>query len=409
MNMHVLVITQYFWPEDFRINDLVEGLLERSYKVTVLTGQPNYPQGQLAAGYRWNGPCTEDYHGASVIRAPLITRGNSKGLRLAINYLSFAMMATIVGLIRCRDHYDAIFVFQPSPVTVGIPARILSWIKGAPIFFWVQDLWPESLSATGAVKNQKILRVVAGLVRWIYRGCTVVLTQSEAFRRPLINMQVPSDRIVYFPNSAEALYQPFPQGARWSGAALPEGFRVMFAGNMGAAQSLDTIVDAADLLRDNTEIQWIIVGDGRKREWVANEVKRRGLENCVHLMGRHPVATMPSWFAQADVMLASLSKDPIFRMTIPAKVQSYFACAKPIIAAIDGEGARVVEEAGAGISIPSENAQALADAVLTMMQQSEEERREFGERGLTYFKNHFERGLLMDRLDSMLKLHSGKT
>lgn len=404
--MHVLVITQYFWPEGFRINDLVEGLIERGHKVTVLTGMPNYPQGHLAPGYRWSGPYTEDYRGARVVRAPLVTRGAGKGVRLVINYLSFAVTASLIGLLRCRERYDAIFVFQVSPVTVGIPARLMSWFKRAPIFFWVQDLWPESLSATGAVRNEKVLAAVGALVRWIYRGCTLVLGQSEAFRKPLRDMQVPEDRIVYFPNSAEALYQPVARDVPWTGPALPEGFRVMFAGNMGAAQSLDTLLEAADLLREETAIQWIVVGDGRQREWVASEIRRRGLERSVHLMGRHPVETMPSWFAQADVMLASLSRDPIFAITIPAKIQSYLACAKPIIAAIDGEGARVVEEAGAGIGVAAEDAQALADAVLEMYRKTPQELARMGQDGLNYFKGQFERELLIDKLEAMLRTHA---
>lgn len=405
--MHILVITQYFWPEGFRINDLVEGLIERGHTVTVMTGLPNYPQGRLAPGYGWSGPYTEDFQSAKVIRAPLITRGDSKGVRLVLNYLSFALTACVAGLLRCREPYDAIFVFQTSPVTVGIPARLMSWLKKAPIVFWVQDLWPESLSATGAVKNKKVLGAVGALVRWIYRGCAVVLMQSEAFRKPLSQMHVPAEKMVYFPNSAEALYRPVLRDAAWQGAALPDGFRVMFAGNMGAAQSLDTLIEAADLLRHEERIHWIIVGDGRQREWVEGEVKRRGLERSVHLMGRHPVETMPQWFAQADIMLASLSRDPIFALTIPAKIQSYLACAKPIIAAIDGEGARVVVEAEAGIGVPSEDAGALAEAVLAMSRKSPDELRKLGENGLGYFNRQFERGLLLDRLEAVLKTHAG--
>ncbi|MDK4736445.1 glycosyltransferase family 4 protein [Rhizobium sp. CNPSo 3490] len=406
--MRILVISQYFWPEDFRINDLVRGLSERGHKITVLTGLPNYPKGELAPGYRWHGPYVENYEGVKVVRAPLVTRGASKGVRLLLNYVSFAISASLVGLLRCRENYDAIFVYEPSPITVGVPARVMSWFKRTPVFFWVQDLWPESLSATGAVKNKKVLGAVGALVRWVYRGCKVVLAQSEGFRKPLMTMQVPDERIVYFPNSAEAFYKPVPRGTSWSGQELPDGFRVMFAGNMGAAQSLDTIVEAADILRNEKTIKWIIVGDGRQREWVQNEVARRGLQEAVHLMGRHPVHTMPSWFAQADVMLASLSCDPIFAMTIPAKIQSYLACAKPIIAALDGEGARIVEEAGTGVGVPAENARALADAVLAMSRKSPDELRQMGESGLDYFNGEFERELLLNKLEAVFEKHVGK-
>lgn len=401
--MHILVITQYFWPEDFRINDLVKGMLERGYRVTVLTGLPNYPKGQFARGYSWNGPFADEYLSAKVIRTPVITRGNSKGFRLAMNYLSFALAACVVGPIRCDETYDAIFVFQPSPVTVGIPARLMSWLKNAPIVFWVQDLWPESLSATGAINNQKIVDAVGALVRWIYRGCTVVLMQSEAFRRSLLQMEVAEEKIVYFPNSAEALFEPLPRTAVEPNGFLPSGFRVMFAGNLGTAQSLETLIDAADLLRNEDGIHWIIVGDGRHRARLESEVKRRDLEKSVHFLGRYPVDAMPQLFAQADIMVAMLRRDPIFSLTIPAKVQSYLACAKPIIVAIDGEAARVIAEAEAGICVPSEDACALAEAVLFMSRRSPDELQKLGRNGLDYFNRQFERGLLLDRFEAVLQ------
>ena len=406
-DMRILVITQYFWPESFRINDLVEGLVDRGHEVTVLTGQPNYPRGSFTEGYGWGGPFTQRYAGAQVIRAPLVPRGGGGSARLAINYLSFALFATLIGLLRCRGAFDAIFVFQTSPVTVGIPARVLSWLKRAPIVFWVQDLWPESLSATGAVTSPRALAVVGGLVRWIYRGCAVVLAQSQAFRPSLLAMGVPPENIVYYPNSAEPLYKPVARTDDADIPPLPQGFRVMFAGNLGAAQALGTILDAAERLRDEPAIQWIIVGDGRQRSWMEEEVRRRELGSRVHFMGSHPMATMPYWFAQADIMLATLTKDPIFAITIPSRIQSYLACAKPIIAAIDGEGARIVEEAGAGLGVPAEDPEALAGAVRTLLETSGDDLRRMGENGLNYFDRHFERRLLLDKLEDILADCSG--
>ncbi len=400
--MRILVVSQYFWPEDFRLNDLVEGLLGHGHEITVLTGLPNYPKGLLAPGYSWRGPYTQNHNNAKILRVPLITRGKSRGLRLGINYFSFMLFACLLAPFRCRGTYDAIFVFQASPATVGVPARLMSWMKKAPILFWIQDLWPESLSATGTVSNPAILEAVAKLVRWIYRGCTLVLIQSKAFIEPVSRMGVPLEKIEYFPNSAEALYQPVAKETEWNGPALPQGFRVMFAGNIGAAQSLGTLLAAADLLKSNVKIQWIIVGEGRQRRWLEDEIARRGLEGCVHLMGRHPVETMPLWFSQADVMLALLSRNPIFALTIPAKVQSYLACAKPIIAAIDGEASRVVTEAGAGLAVAAEDAEGLANAVLSMASLQEHELRTMGENGLRYFNSNFQREILLDKLECLL-------
>lgn len=400
--MRVLVISQYFWPENFRINDLVEGLLERSHEVTVLTGLPNYPSGKLSPGFGFGGPYTSRFGGATVIRVPLVPRGNGRAIRLVLNYFSFAFTASLLGSWRCKGRYDAILVFEPSPITVGIPARVISWLKGVPILFWVQDLWPESLSATGAVKSPRVLEAVAGLVCWIYRGCAKVLVQSEAFVQPLLDLGVSADNIRYFPNSAEAIYQSPPAEEAWTAPALPVGFRVMFAGNIGAAQSIETLLAAAEILRNHGDIHWIVVGDGRLAPWLREEVARRGLGAQVHLVGQFPLAAMPGWFAQADLMFASLRRDPVFALTIPSKIQSYLACAKPIVAALDGEGARVVNVSGAGVAVPAEDAQGLAEAVLKIYKMDASGRKVLGDNGRKYYEKHFDREKLLDKLDEWL-------
>ena len=398
--MHVLIVTQYFWPENFRINDVALGLKEKGHEVTVLTGQPNYPDGRFFPGYGFRSKMEEGYHGIRVLRVPLIPRGSGGAFRLLLNFCSFAISASVLGAWRCRASYDVILVFEPSPVTVGVPAIVLKKLRGAPIMFWVQDLWPESLSATGATESRWILSVVESLVRGIYRQCDKILVQSEAFRTSVERLGVKREKIAYFPNSAEPFYRPMslereaPERAR-----LPQGFRVMFGGNIGKAQSFETILDAAELLKDRQDIHWIILGDGRMFSWVSDEVRKRGLDDTFHLLGRFPAEVMPRYFALADVLLVTLRKQPIFSLTIPSKVQSYLACGKPIVAALEGEGARVVREAGAGLTPTPEDAKALADAVLAMYQMPEDVRQAMGLKGRSYFETHFERGLLLERLD----------
>lgn len=406
--MRLLIVTQYFWPENFRINDLAQGLAGLGHRVTVLTGKPNYPEGRLFPGYGLLGRSRESYGAVEVRRVPLLLRGAGGGVRLALNYLSFVLSASLLGPLRCRGEYDLILVYEPSPVTVGIPARVLKHAKRAPLLFWVQDLWPETLSATGAVRSTLLLGLVERLVRWIYRGCDRVLVQSEAFVEPVSRLGVEAPRILYFPNSAEELYRPEPPSGGQEFTALPAGFRVMFAGNIGAAQSFATILAAAERLRAHQDIHWLILGEGRQAGWVAAEVARRGLAERVHLLGRHPVESMPRWFAHADAMLVTLKRDPVFALTVPAKVQSYMACAKPIVAALDGEGARVVRAAGAGIAVPAEDGEALGQAVLEMYKMADSERRAMGARGRQYFEAHFERGMLLRRLDQWMKEVTGE-
>jgi len=401
--VRVLIVSQYFWPENFRINDLARGLVERGHNVTVLTGIPNYPAGTFFPGYGFFRNLRQDYHGVKVKRVPLIPRGDARGINLALNYVSYAFFACIFSPFICRERYDLIFVCQLSPVTVGLPALFLKKLKKIPVVFWILDLWPESLSATGAVKSPNILRWVDKLVRFIYRGCNLILTSSKGFIPCVASKGVAAEQTRYFPNWNEPEYLVEERSAELpKGVVLPQGFRVMFAGNIGVAQDFDTILSAAEKLRDFTDIKWIVLGDGRQSEWVAEQIKSRGLINAVHLLGRHLPETMPAFFAQADAMLVTLRKEPIFELTVPGKIQSYMACGKPIVAAVDGEGGRIIIESGAGLAASSGDADALAQSVLDMYRLPREEREAMGMRGQQFCADNFDRDMLINRLEGWM-------
>ena len=403
--MRILIVSQYFWPESFLVNDLAVGLCERGHRVSVLTGIPNYPEGRFFPGYGSFKNRNQNYKGVTVSRVPLVPRGRAKGVRLALNYFSFALSASVLGPFVCRGKYDLILVYQLSPVTVGLPALVLKMIKSAPIMFLVQDLWPESLAATEAVRSPMILKMVEWMVRGIYRGCDLILTQSEAFKQPVEKMGVQSQHILYFPNSAANVNGETAREAAATGQdlGLPPGYRIMFAGNIGAAQDFPTILSAAERLKEYSDIHWLFVGDGRMLPWVRAQIVERGLSRNVHLLGRHPVEAMPGFYACADVMIVTLKKEPILALTIPSKVQSYLAAGKPIIAALDGEGARIIEEAEAGLTCPAEDVAALADAVLTMYRKSPAEHKAMGKNGAVYYQKHFDRRMLLERLEEWME------
>ncbi len=402
--MRILIISQYFWPEEFRINELSVMLVERGHQVTVLTGIPNYPGGSFFPGYRFIRNKTENYKGIKIIRVPLYPRGKGGGFRLSLNYLSFAFFASILGPVKCRDSYDVIFVYEPSPITVGLPAVVMKKIKSAPIVFWVQDLWPESLSATGTIKSKYILKMLENLVRFIYYHCDLILAQSKSFIDAIVKTGVDRSKIEYFPNSAEAIFDTAAECSEAMGhIELPKGFRIMFAGNIGVAQDFETIVTAAELIKNQADIHWVIVGNGSMFSWVQEQIKLRQLSQTVHLLGRHPVEAMPSFFSRADVMLVTLRKGSIFALTIPAKVQAYMASARPIIAALDGEGARTIEEAGAGLVSPSENPEMLAETVLKVYRMDQVQREKMAMSGRKYFEENFEPNKLIDNLERWLK------
>ena len=401
--MNILIVSQYFWPENFRINDLVLGLQERGHHITVLTGLPNYPGGKLFSGYRYLNKLRDNFNGIDVLRAPLVTRGSGSGIRLAFNFFSFAVCASLLGPVLCKDRIDAILIYEPSPIFVALPGIVMKKRKSAPLLFWMQDLWPESLSATGAIRSKCILKLVEIMVRLIYLKCDRILAQSRAFYRSIVRLGGKAKYIYYYPNSAESLYQPIAiESDPPEKASLPTGFIITFAGNIGAAQDFATILNAAEELRDHKDIHLVVLGDGRRFNWVQEQVRRRGLERTVHLLGRHPAEQMPRYFALSDALLVTLRKDPIFALTIPSKIQSYLACARPIIAALDGEGARIIDESGAGISCAAEDPKALADAILKLHGMTKIDRENMGQNGRKYFDDNFEREMLLNRLEGWM-------
>lgn len=406
--MKILLLTQYFWPEDFRINDLAAGLAQKGHEVTVFTGIPNYPGGRYFPGYGLFKNLRQKYRGVTVLRIPLISRGRGGKLRIVLNYLSFMALALVFAPFLCRRKFDLIF-FSLSPLAEGIPAVLLKKIKKAPLVFYAVDLWPESISALGVIKSPFILNGVAKIMRFIYKHCDQILVSSSGFICPIAAMGIDKSRISYWPQWAEDNYRIVPAvDSSAEGREMPSGFRIMFAGNIGAAQGLKTIIEAADKLKHLSDIHWIILGDGRMKTWVEEEIRSRKLENSVHIMGRRPVETMPRYFALADVLLVSLKRDPVFALTFPAKIQSYMACGRPILACLNGEGAKVVQESGSGISCPSDDYESLAETALKMYNFTDAERKEMGLRGRAYFEKHFTRNVLLAQFEKRIRALSDK-
>jgi len=406
--MRTLIVSQYFWPEGFRINDVARALLGKGVQVEVLTGKPNYPRGEIFGGYRASGCQQETHQGIKINRIPLVARG-SGGARLALNYLSFIVSGLLFApwMLR-KKRFDVIFVYAPSPILQAIPAIFLGWLKGCPVVLWVQDLWPESLSATGHVRNRLILKLVEWVVRFIYLHVDLLLVQSRAFEGPVRELASRTP-IAYYPNSVDEAFAVPAKGEVPAVDGLGAGFSVMFAGNVGVAQAVEVIVEAAILLRGNTDIHFVVLGEGSRWEWMKQEAQRQGLSN-LHLPGRFPVETMPGFMQQASALLVTLADQPIFAATVPNKVQAYMAAGRPIIACLNGEGARLVVEAGAGLATPADDARALADTILHLYGLSPGDREKMGDNGRKYYQEHFEHDHLVDQLIEHLQAvsQSGK-
>lgn len=395
--MKLLAMSQYFWPESFSINEVVRSLKARGVDVTFLTGKPNYPDGAVFDGYSAWGSLREDWQGIPVLRVPLVPRGKSSAFGLAANYLSFILSVMIFGpwLLR-KERPDAVFVYCPSPLLQALSALLLGRIKGVPVIVWVQDLWPESLESTGYVKNRLVLCLVRKLVEFIYRHTDLILISSRSFAAP-ISAMAPSAKISYFPNSIDASFCEPDLAPQTPMTELEVGFCVVFAGNIGAAQAMEVIVGAAEQLSSIPEIRFVIIGSGSRLEWMRQQVQEKGLAN-VHLVGRYPGEAMPYLLSKAAVLLVTLADQPIFAATVPNKVQAYLAVGRPVIACLNGEGARLIEEAGAGLTVPAEDASGLAKAILALYRMTPEARKKMGDNGRRFYRQNFDHEELVDRL-----------
>ncbi len=403
--LRILVVTQYFWPENMRINDLVRDFTEKGHSVTVLTGLPNYPEGKVFEEYKASPGRFNHYFDAKVVRVPMLARGK-RSISLVLNYFSFFTSASTIGAFKLRgEKFDAVFVYAVSPIMAAIPALVMGRIKKAPVFVWVLDLWPETLRAVGVLKHPALLSMVGKMVSWIYNRTDYLLLQSHGFFenvKKYCTKDIASQRMVYFPSWAE---DDFSSSAAHDSTLLPRDntvFTVVFAGNLGEAQDLPAVLDAAEELRDKVVMRWVIVGDGRMSEWLSQQVHSRGLNNVL-LLGRHPLEEMPGLFASADALLVSLKTNDVFEKTIPGKVQAYLASGRPLLGMINGEAARVIDDSGAGFTCASGDASGLASITLALAKTDAVKLKAMGQSGRQYYLSNYSKPLLLSRLEDLFR------
>ena len=398
-DLRILVVSQHYWPETFRINEVVQSLRKRGCDVEILAGQPNYPEGETFRGYSAFGTGTEIHpSGYRIHRVPVVPRGRGGALRRVGNYLSFVLTSSLMGPFLTRGkQYDVVFVYAISPILQGLTGAVFKWLKGAALVIWVQDLWPDTLEATGFVRNQRVLRWVGVLTRFIYRRADLLLAQSNGFIGRIRAVAGEGVPIAFHPNPGD-LALVAPQRTA-SAVDFPSGFNVVFAGNLGTAQALETIIDAAGRI-DDPEIAIVLVGAGSRSRWLAAEVERRKLSN-VRLPGSFPAEAMPGILGAASALLVTLNRAENLAITIPSKIATYLAAGRPILACLDGEGAEIVRKANAGLTIPAEDGKALAAAIVDLKNTPEERRAEMGLAGRQYFNE----SLAPDRLASRLIDH----
>ncbi len=404
--MKVLIVSQHFFPENFRFNDLAFSLKDHGVEVEVLTAVPNYPQGDFYQKYSAFSPLTETINGIKVFRAPIIPRKQNK-IFLALNYFSFAFSGSLFALFLQRRKYDAFFVCQSSPIFMAFPAIVLRWLTKKKVYLWITDLWPESLEATGAVRNPIILKLVGKVVKFIYHFSDEILVSSEGFKASILQ-KIPSRKIDYLPYWAEEFYRPIERDRAREILEHPlcfseKKFCFLFAGNIGEAQDFNNLLSSCFHLKGQASFSLIVLGAGRALKEAIRTTEKLNLKEQVIFLGKKPVSEMPAYFALADALVISLRKEPIFALTIPSKLQSYMACGKPILACIDGETAEIVEKSGAGFATPAGDPIQLSKAMLRFTQIPPSQREEMGRKALKYQRQYFEKNSILECLVAKLQ------
>lgn len=393
--MKLLVVCQYYYPEPFRIHDICEELVKRGHEVMVVTGEPNYPEGVIYAGYEHHQKSDEIIRGVQVHRCPIVPRKTGAFYRL-LNYFSYPVSARhFIGTCLALDGtpFDVVLVNQLSPVMMAEPAIAYRKKYGVPVVMYCLDLWPESLVAGGIRRKSLVYRVFHKISSRIYRAMDYILLTSQMFRTYLRDeFQIENDRMEYLPQYAEEIFGQLPH-RKEDGT-----FHFTFAGNIGASQSVVTILEAADKLRDCPAF-FHIVGDGSDLERLKKIAQKRNLSNVV-FYGRLPLQKMPDIYSQADAMLVTLTADPFLSLTLPGKVQSYMAAGKPIIGAINGETAKIIREARCGFCGEAENPMELADNIRRFIGDEHKER--MGRSARAFYEQRFAKQAFMDKLEHAL-------
>lgn len=398
MKKHILVVSQNFYPEQFRINDICQEWIEKGYKVTVLTGIPNYPIGDFYDGYGLREKRKEIWEGIEIIRIPIIPRKNNK-LFLALNYMSFVVSGFLWCLMN-KITADYVFIYETSPMTQALPGVWYAKRKKIPCYIYVMDLWPENVESVLGIHNKMILSPISFLVDYVYKRCDKIFTSSNSFISKIQQRGIEKEKLEFWPQYAEDFYCKYTGDE--SVKEIPQDgiLNLTFAGNVGYAQGLDVLVDSALMLKEKTiKVRFNIIGDGRYKSKLLEQVKAKNVQEYFNFIEKKPAKDIPKYFAYSDAALITLAKSDVFSMTIPAKLQSCMACGMPIIAAIDGEAQSIIKEAECGLCCDSGDAIGLTNIILTLKNEQNKQKEKYAENALCYYETHFNKQMLLEKIN----------
>lgn len=399
LKKHILVIAQYFYPEQFRINDICTEWVKRGYKVTVVTGIPNYPQGKYFDGYGLFKKRIETYNGIEIVRIPLIPRGNNS-IMLALNYLSFVVSGYFWKVVT-KVKADYVFIFEVSPMTQALPGIWYAKKRKIPCYLYVQDLWPENVEIVTGVKNKYVIGSIGKMVDYIYKNCNRIFTTSDSFVEAIVNRGVERAKVEYWPQYAESFYRPV-EGLDCSEIPSDEQFNIIFTGNIGNAQGLDVLPKVANILKGKgleNQVRFNIVGDGRYKEVLVDNIRKVNLINMFNFIDRQPAERIPILISHSDAAFLSFADNDLFNMTIPAKLQSYLACGKPILASAGGETKKIIDASQSGFCTQTGDEEELAKSIIKLINLKEADRNVMGERARLFYEQNFDKNRLLDKMD----------
>ena len=403
--MKLLVVCQHYWPENFRINDIVEGFLARGHEVDVLCGQPNYPTGQFFDGYD-AGSIKEEMHGkVHIYRTFEIKRGSNSNLRIFLNYMTFPIASACkVGKL-AKNHYDKVYIYQLSPVMMSYAGIRIAQKKKIGCAMYILDIWPQNLYSVIPIKNKLIRKFLYAWSMWYYKKPAQLITVSEKMRQYfLTTLGKKEEDITFIPQCPEKLYEQVVHDEALE-ERLSDGFRIVYTGNISPAQDVETITKAAALcVKDGlTDVRFIIVGDGMSRSFWEELIAQNDLTEYFTFEGFHPIEDIPKYTALADALLGTLSADGLQDFTIPAKVMSYLAGGRPLLLAMEGEPEEIIRKADCGFCSKPGDAKALAENIKALHAMSEAERERLGVNARAYQQAHFERDASIDQMLEVLE------
>ncbi len=381
----MLLLTQWFDPEPtFKGLVFARELVRQGFDVEVVTGFPNYPGGKVYAGYKIKLIQRELIDGVQITRLPLYPNHDQSAIKRVLNYASFATSALVYGLFMAK-RADVIYAYHP-PLTVGVAASLIRWVGGIPLVYDIQDMWPDTLRATGMLNNPRALALVGRVCDWVYRRVDQLVVLSPGFKRLLVQRGVPERKIEVIYNWADESALMSPVGTVPAAFPAADRFRVVFAGNMGKAQALDAVLDAAAILQARgSRASLVLLGGGVEVSRLKTRALEMKLGNLVFLPPV-PMSEVGTVLAAADVLLVHLRKDPLFEITIPSKTQAYMAVGKPLLMAVNGDSADLVRQAKCGMSAESENPQALADGIEALVAMPADELKTMGESASRFYR-----------------------